>query len=207
MGFIIGDVTPQLEPLKETIEALKKDWDEKYENSQSEIKNLKSQLNYVVEQLNSYNEQISQLAGRIKIMEKELKTVHTTSGSKPTTNQDVKAKDSKPQEQQKSITQGPIKRYFSSCGMSGFDISYMLSNPAAISGQGYYEVTDRGDDTGCYQPNTNLAPTLLMNATNMLDPFFEVEHDGSGHLNVIAPGELIRQGRVWQIVKKCKIVY
>ena len=101
----------------------------------------------------------------------------------------------------------PIKRYFSNCGASGFEVAYMLSNPAAISGQGYYEVTDNGNETGNYQPNLELSATLLMNAANMLEPYFEVQHDDSGQLKVLSPGEVLRQGRTWQIVEKCKIAY
>lgn len=105
------------------------------------------------------------------------------------------------------LSSNPKKRYYSGCSSVGFDRSYLLTAADAINGQGYYEVTDRDGMHGSYQPNTALGATLIMNAATMLEPIFDITHDGSGLLKVVAPGEVLKQERIWQIVKRGTISY
>lgn len=209
MAYFIGNIDKELTPLNQALESLGKELEKLKEDSAQHQLEQKNQISIIINQIDTLKQNIVLFEKRILALEKAKKNLESefvpqpsssglTSGTK---NQTVPVKDSS------SITQGPVKRFFSSCGASGFEASYLLSNPVAISGQGYYEVTDCGNETGSYQPNVELGPTLLMNATSMLEPFFDVQHDGSGQLRVIMPGEVQRQGRVWQIVKKGIVAY
>lgn len=204
MAFIIfGNLDMELAPLRKALEEMRTELDAQKDAGQM-IDDLRKQLAMANERIDKCNQTISNLEKQVKEL-KQKDNVHSSmvANVSSTVKQEVREVVSEPV----NNTQGPIKRYFSSCGMSGFEVSYMLSNPSVINGQGYYEVTDRGNDTGSYQPNVNLGPTLLMNASNMLEPFFDIHHDDSGELHVISPGEVKRQGKSWQIVKKCVVAY
>lgn len=201
--FIFGNLDSELAPLRKALEEMRAELDAQKDASQT-IDDLRKQLALANERIDKCNQTILYQEKKIEALKPKGNAQSLKIGNvSSTVKQEVRDVVSEPVKS----TQVPIKRYFSSCGMSGFEVSYMLSNPSAISGQGYYEVTDRGNDSGSYQPNLNLGSTLLMNAANMLEPFFDVQHDDSGVLQVISPGEVKRQGRAWQIVKKCVVAY
>lgn len=209
MAIIIGNIDTELTPLNQALEALGKELEKQKKDSGQCRLEHKKQLSEINNQVDALRQNIVILEKRIIALEKAQKALEGSVISKPSSSSSTSETPDKPVhvKENSRITQGPVKRFFSSCGALGFEVSYLLSNPIAISGQGYYEVTDRGNDTGSYQPNVELGPTLLMNATSMLEPFFDVQHDGSGQLRVIMPGEVQRQGRVWQILKKGTIAY
>lgn len=218
MGILSSIMAPEFKPVREALELLEQEIEDIRENYVKEMDALRRSLSDADEKILVCNETIVLLETKVTALEKLLKSGQTTTssdqdqhtrqnGSDKPQNNTNQSTNINPTSNQISNTPDSIKRFFSSCGTSGFEVAYLLSNPAAISGQGYYEVTDNGDDTGSYQPNVELAATLLMNASNMLEPYFEVQHDDSGKLRVISPGEVLRQGRAWQIVEKCKIAY
>ena len=214
MGLLSSIMSPEIGPVKEALEIFEKELEEFKTVYEKEISGLKEKLSVTNAKLLSNSETISRLENKVASLEKVIKTSSIVNQS----SQPHVVPQNTPESQSKSVNNqgsnkqsnnqtGPIKRYFSSCGSSGFEISFMLSDPTAINGQGYYEIIDNGNETGIYRPNLELAATLLMNASNMLDPYFDVQHDNSGKLKIIAPGEVLRQGRTWQIVEKCKIAY
>lgn len=182
---------------------------EKCKLNSNNITSVGNKLDSVIAELNTISDSVSILAKQIE----DLKKTAICSSPKKESERIPESLDrqgdkvNKIQAPQTAVQVGPVKRYYSSCSMNSFDASYLLTNQDAINGQGYYEVTDNGDGTGIYQPNTNLAPTLLMNALNMLEPFFDVEHDGSGSLKILSPGRVVRQGKIWQIANKGRVSY
>lgn len=191
--------------LSSMIAALKTELENKIGELQETVNNQKTEISRLNGKLADADTRIASCEKTIDVLKRSMadhddnkKQIETKMQSTP---------DSVLQTDEQASVPVPKKRYYSGCSTLGFELPYLLTNPDAISGQGYYEVTDMGNGRGTYQPNVSLAPTLLMNAITMLENIFEIEHDGSGTLKIISIGEVAKQSRVWQITKKCVISY